>query len=119
MPVDLSSQLARVEELIRCFNIPIYDADGFEADDVLGTLARQAVDAGIETYLVTLDTDILQLVRPGVSVYMYRLYQRDTVLYDEAAVVERYGSNPAQIPDLKALKGDTSDNISRSSRNWR
>jgi DNA polymerase I len=111
IPADLLSQFGRVEELIRCFNIPIYDAEGFEADDVLGTLARQAVDAGIETYLVTLDSDILQLVRPGVLVYMYRLYQRDTVIYDESGVVDRYGLMAAQIPDLKALKGDTSDNI--------
>jgi DNA polymerase I len=110
-PPDLVSQFGRVEELIRSFNIPIYDAEGFEADDVLGTLAKQAVDAGIETYLVTLDSDILQLVRPGVFVYMYRLYQRDTVIYDEGGVIERYGLNASQIPDLKALKGDTSDNI--------
>src|SRR6266581_2308187 len=79
----LQSQFARVEELIESFNIPIYYADGFEADDILGTLARQAEAAGIETYLVTLDSDILQLVRPGILVYMYRLYQRDTVIYDD------------------------------------
>jgi DNA polymerase I len=111
MPADLQSQIARVEELIHCFNIPIYDADGFEADDILGTLARQAEAIGIETYLVTLDSDILQLVRSGILVYMYRLYQRDTVIYDEDGVVERYGLLPNQIPDLKSLKGDSSDNI--------
>jgi DNA polymerase-1 len=111
LPDDLMAQFARVEELIRAFNIPIYDAEGFEADDVLGTVARQAEGGAFETYLATLDSDILQLVRPGVFVYMYRLYQRDTVIYDEAGVVERYGIRPNQIPDLKALKGDTSDNI--------
>jgi DNA polymerase-1 len=111
LPADLLSQFGRVEELIRSFNIPIYDADGFEADDVLAALAKQAVATGVETYLVTLDSDILQLVRPGVLVYMYRLYQHDTVIYDEEGVVDRYGLKPAQIPDLKALKGDTSDNI--------
>jgi len=111
IPADLQSQFARVEELIESFNIPIYYADGFEADDILGTLARQAEAAGIETYLVTLDSDILQLVRPGILVYMYRLYQRDTVIYDDEGVLERYSLTPAQIPDLKALKGDTSDNI--------
>ncbi|HTE84708.1 MAG TPA: DNA polymerase, partial [Dehalococcoidia bacterium] len=111
VPPDLLGQFARVEELIHSFNIPIYEADGFEADDILGTLARQAETTGIETYLVTLDSDILQLVRPGILVYMYRLYQRDTVIYDDAGVLERYALRPAQIPDLKALKGDTSDNI--------
>jgi DNA polymerase-1 len=111
LPADLASQFGRVEELIKSFNIPIYDAEGFEADDILGTLAQQAEAAGIETYLVTLDSDILQLVRPGILVYMYRLYQRDTVIYDDDGVMERYALTPAQIPDLKALKGDTSDNI--------
>lgn len=110
-PADLVSQFGRVEELISSFNIPIYAVEGFEADDVLATLARQAQELEVETFLVTLDSDILQLVRPGVFVYMYRLYQHDTVIYDSAGVVERYGLTPSQIPDLKALKGDTSDNI--------
>lgn len=111
MPADLRGQFGRVRELITAFNIPIYEADGFEADDVLGTLAVQAQTAGVETYLVTLDSDIVQLVRPGVFCYMYRLYQHDTMLFDTDAVVEHYGVKPEQIPDLKGLKGDTSDNI--------
>ncbi|HZU75402.1 MAG TPA: 5'-3' exonuclease H3TH domain-containing protein, partial [Dehalococcoidia bacterium] len=111
MPSDLRSQIARVRELIQAFNIPIYEADGFEADDVLGTLAAQAVEQGITTYLVTLDSDILQLVRPGVFCFMYRLFQRDIVTYDVQGVIERYGVPPERIPDLKGLKGDTSDNI--------
>lgn len=110
-PEDLVSQFGRVEDLIRSFNIPIYALDGFEADDVLGTLAAQAETKSVETYLVTLDSDLLQLVRPNIYVYMYRLYQRDTVIYDAEGVKERYGLTPTQIPDLKALKGDTSDNI--------
>jgi DNA polymerase-1 len=60
---------------------------------------------------VTLDSDIVQLVRPGIRVYMYRPYQRDTVIYDEERARERYGIEPAQMPDLKGLKGDASDNI--------
>ena len=112
MPDDLRGQFARVRDVIEAFNIPIYEADGFEADDVLGTLARQAELVGVETYLVTLDSDILQLVRDdSVRCYMFRLYQHDTVTYDEAKVIERYGVRPDQIPDLKGLKGDTSDNI--------
>ncbi|MGI8550512.1 MAG: DNA polymerase I [Dehalococcoidia bacterium] len=111
LPADLVSQFGRVQELIESFNIPIYSLDGFEADDVLATLARQAQVDSVETYLVTLDSDILQLVRPGVLVYMYRLYQRDTVTYDEAGVEAKYGLRPAQVPDLKSLQGDTSDNI--------
>jgi DNA polymerase-1 len=110
-PDDLVSQFGRVEELIQSFNIPIYSVDGFEADDLLASLAKQAEAQGVETFLVTLDSDILQLVRPGVLVYMYRLYQRDTVIYDDEGVLGRYDLLPKQIPDLKALKGDTSDNI--------
>lgn len=112
MPDELRPQIARVRQIIDAFNIPIYEADGFEADDMLGTLAGQAAERGIETWLVTLDSDIVQLVQPHVGVYMYLLHQRDTKLYHNAEdVKERYGVRPDQIADLKALKGDTSDNI--------
>ena len=111
-PDDLVPQFARVRQLVEAFNIPIFEADRFEADDCLGTLARQAAEEGIETYLVTLDSDIVQLVGPNVKVYMYRPYQRDVVVYESPEQVqERYGVRPDQIPDLKGLKGDTSDNI--------
>ena len=111
MPDDLAAQIGRVEELIEAFGIPIYMTEGFEADDVLGTLAKQAEEAGAETYLVTLDSDIVQLVRDGVQVYMFRPYQHDTVIYDATSAKERYQVNPEQLADLKGLKGDTSDNI--------
>jgi len=111
-PEDLHQQVVRCEELIEAFNIPICRVEGYEADDALGTLTRQAAEQGIETCVVTLDSDIVQLVRPGVRVYMYRPYQRDTVIYDEERARERYGVEPAQMPDLKGLKGDASDNIS-------
>ena len=111
MPDDLKPQVSRVRDVLDAFRIPVIEAPGFEADDVLGTLARQAVAAGIETVLVTLDNDMVQLVQPGVKVLMYRPYQRDYVLYDEERVRERWGFGPAQITDYKALVGDTSDNI--------
>ncbi|MGH2585762.1 MAG: DNA polymerase, partial [Dehalococcoidia bacterium] len=112
MPDELRPQIARVRELIDAFSIPIYESDGYEADDMLGTLACQAAEQGIDTYLVTLDSDIVQLVQPHVAVYMYLIHQRDTRIYAEVEEVkERYGVRPDQIPDLKALKGDTSDNI--------
>jgi DNA polymerase-1 len=108
---EISQQSVRVEELIEAFNMPVYRVPGFEADDVLGTLAKQAQAAGIETYLVTLDSDIIQLVTDGVKVFMLRPYQRDTIIYDAAKARERYGIDPQQMPDLKGLKGDVSDNI--------
>jgi DNA polymerase-1 len=108
---DIGHQIGRVLELMEAFNIPVYSAPGYEADDVIGTLAAQAVEAGIDTYLVTLDTDFVQLVRPNVSLYMMRPYQRDMVLYDVARAKERYKFDPPLMRDFKALRGDTSDNI--------
>ena len=110
-PDDLHPQIARVAELLEAIAVPRMEAIGYEADDVLGTLAKQAVEAGVETVIVTLDNDMLQLVRPGVRVYMYRPYQRDYVFYDEATVHERFGFEPRLVVDYKALVGDTSDNI--------
>ena len=112
MPDDLRSQLGRCRQMIETFGFPIYEDGEFEADDLLGTLSAQASEQGVETYLVSLDSDIAQLVRPGVRLWMYRPYQRDSVVYENAEQIkERYGVLPEQIPDLKALKGDTSDNI--------
>ncbi|MCH7580479.1 MAG: DNA polymerase I [Chloroflexi bacterium] len=110
-PEELTAQIPRVKEVIEAFNIPIYMADGYEADDVLGTLAKQAERAGVETYLVTLDSDIVQLIEKNVHVFMIRPFKHDTVTYDAEAAKERYGVTPEQMPDLKGLKGDTSDNI--------
>ena len=112
MPDDLRPQVERVRELLETFRIPVIEAPGFEADDVLGTLAAAAVEQGIETVVVTLDNDLVQIVQPGVKVLMYRPYQRDYVLYDEERVRERWGFEPAQMTDYKGLVGDTSDNIS-------
>ncbi len=110
-PEDLHQQVARCEEVIEAFQIPICRLERYEADDVLGTLARQAEEQNLETYVVTLDSDMVQLVRPGLRVYMYRPYQRDVVIYDEERARERYGVEPAQMADLKGLWGDASDNI--------
>ncbi len=111
-PEDLPPQIDRCRDVIRAFNIPIFEQPGFEADDVLATLADQAVAEGVDTWLATLDSDLIQLVRPGVSVFMYRPYQRDTVRYDsDEKVRERYGIDPIQMIDFKGLQGDTSDNI--------
>jgi DNA polymerase-1 len=110
-PEDLTSQIARCVELIEAFNIPVFREPGFEADDALGTLAREAEEQGIDTFVVSLDSDMIQLVGPHVRLFMLRPYQRDTVTYDEQAVRERYGFEPHQMADFKGLKGDVSDNI--------
>jgi DNA polymerase-1 len=110
-PEGLFEQFGRVHELVDVLSFQTCEVDGFEADDVLGTLASQAAAAGLTAVIVSGDTDALQLVNDQVQVLMPRKGMTDTVLYDRAAVVERYGLNPEQLIDFKALKGDPSDNI--------
>ncbi len=113
-PEEFHPQLERIKELVNALNIPVYTADGYEADDVIGTLARQATAADVETLIVTGDTDSLQLVDEHVKVILANPYgqRTTTTIYDEAKVLERYdGLRPDQLADLRGLKGDTSDNI--------
>ena len=110
-PDDLYAQIPRVKDLVRAFNIPIHELPGFEADDIIGTLAKQSETEDIDVIIVTGDSDELQLVTPRVKVFMLRKGIKDIALYDEAAVIAKYGFGPALIPDYKGLAGDTSDNI--------
>jgi len=110
-PPELVGQFQRVREVAHAMNIVVHERDGFEADDVLGTLAKQAEDQGIETVILTGDLDALQLVSEHVRVLTPARGPSETALYDEAAVRSRYGLEPTQIPDWKALVGDKSDNI--------
>lgn len=110
-PQELVSQFKRVRQVAEALNIPIYEQDGFEADDVLGTLAKQASGMGIETVIVTGDRDALQLVDSHVNVLSQNARSGDSVTYDVQEVENRYGIEPGQVPDWKALVGDTSDNI--------
>jgi DNA polymerase I len=112
-PDELVNQFGRVKELVAAFNIPAFELAGFEGDDIIGTLSRQASEQGIDSVIVTGDGDSMQLVGPRVKV----LYPKprgsfsETQLYDENAVFERYGVRPENIVDLKGLVGDPSDNI--------
>ncbi|MFY7954257.1 MAG: DNA polymerase I, partial [Armatimonadaceae bacterium] len=110
-PDDLRSQAPIARELVAAFGIPAVEVPGFEADDIIGTLAREGKERGYEVMIVTGDSDALQLVEPGVRVMITVKGVTDTVLYDEDAVRARYGLEPAQLTDYRALKGDTSDNI--------
>ncbi len=111
LPDHLRPQFGRVRQLVESFHIPIYELDGFEADDVLGTLAKQAEAAGARTIILTGDMDTLQLVTAATSVMTARRGVSDILVFDPAAVVARYGVGPDRVPDWKALTGDTSDNI--------
>lgn len=110
-PRPLVTQFKRVREVAEALHISIYEVDGFEADDVLGTLARQAEEKGIQTVIVTGDLDALQLVSEHVSVLTPGRGVAETTLYDVDKVRSRYGLEPSQLPDWKALVGDKSDNI--------
>jgi DNA polymerase I len=112
MPDELKHQVERIKEVLQALNVPVYVADGFEADDVIGTLSKQASEQGYEAYVVTGDSDLLQLVDDHVWVVMpgaqrfgeYRLFNRE-------AVLDRYGFGPERVAEYKALVGDKSDNI--------
>lgn len=110
-PPELIEQGPLAREMVAAFGIPLVEAPGFEADDVIGTLAKRGREQGYEVLIVTGDLDALQLVEPGVRVMTTVKGVTDTVIYDEAAVQKRYGLRPDQLADFRALKGDASDNI--------
>ena len=110
----LYDQIPRVKEVVRALNIQIFEKEGYEADDLLGTLAVEICKTCVddcEVFIVTGDLDTLQLVNPCVKIYTMKKGISDTVIYDIKAVRERYGLNPEQVVDYKALRGDPSDNI--------
>ncbi len=110
-PPELRSQFDRVRQLVSAFGIPVFEKEGYEADDVLGTLCRQAEGREVETIVLSGDSDLLQLVSPLVRVVLATPVRGQNV-YDKAAVLERYdGLGPELVPDIKAIQGDTSDNI--------
>jgi DNA polymerase-1 len=111
MPDEMRVQMARIRQVVETMGIPIYEQEGFEADDLLGTLARQAEEQGVDTLIVTGDTDLLQLVDEQTQVFTSRWRFSDTITYDLEGVKRRYGLEPTQLADLKALMGDKSDNI--------
>ena len=110
---DLVSQMKRSRDIFKAFNIPIYDKPGFEADDMLGTIVEQMkYNKDIDIVIASGDMDTLQLVK-GKKVQVYTLKKgiKDTIIYDEKGVEERYGFGPKLLPDYKGLRGDPSDNI--------
>lgn len=111
-PDDLVSQIERARDIFRAFGIPSYEAAGFEADDIIGTLAECLSREGLQIVILTGDLDALQLIRDGrVVVEILKKGVSETQIYDEAAVRARYGLRPDQLPDYKGFVGDASDNI--------
>lgn len=115
MPGDLSSQLGRITEVVEALGITIYSQEGYEADDVIGTLARQANGRGLEALIVTGDNDLLQLVNDNTRAVLPGAGPKarfsDARYFNIEGVHEKYGFGPEFVPDYKAIMGDTSDNI--------
>ena len=112
MPEELSSQIVRIKQMVETFNIPILSLPGYEADDLMGTAARQAEEQGVDVRIITGDRDLLQLLTDHTSVRL--IIPKPGVpaeIYDVAKFRENYALDPIQLIDLKALEGDTSDNI--------
>lgn len=110
-PADFYEQIPILHDVLSAFGWPLYELDDYEADDIMGTLATKAAQAGIDTLLVTSDLDMLQLTDPHIHVYALKKGLSNIELYNPESFEQKYHLKPAQFVDLKALKGDSSDNI--------
>lgn len=110
-PDDFFAQIPILHELLDAFGWPLLESDDYEADDIMGTLAKQAEEQGIETCLVSSDLDMLQLVSPHTKVYAMKKGLANIEEYDPATLEDKLGIRVDQFLDLKSLKGDSSDNI--------
>jgi len=111
MPEEMSGQLDKLKEVVRAFNVPSIEIPGYEADDIMGTLARKAEKEGIETYLVTGDKDFMQLISPSIKMFKPGKGGDDWEVLDEQAVKVKFGVEPHHVVDVLALIGDKSDNV--------
>ncbi|MFV1858705.1 MAG: DNA polymerase I [Anaerolineales bacterium] len=111
MPDDLRLQIERIREVVAAFGIPILEADGYEADDVLGTVAKRVGANGVQVIILTGDRDLLQLVDDQVVIRLAGLKLSEAIDYGPKQVREKYKLEPSQLVDLKAMVGDKSDNI--------
>ena len=112
MPPDLRASIPYIIKIIKGFNIPIYAAEGYEADDVIGTLAKKAEKAGFLTYMMTPDKDFGQLVSDNIFIYKPAKFNDPATIMGPKEVCEKYGINtPTQLIDILGLWGDASDNI--------
>ena len=110
-PPDFYEQIPVLHELLKAFGWPLYELDDYEADDIMGTFARQAGERGIDTLLITSDLDLLQVIDEHTHVYALKHGLSNIELYSPQSFEAKYGLKVNQFLDLKALKGDSSDNI--------
>lgn len=111
---ELSQQIPKIKEILKAFEVPLFEKEGFEADDLIGAICKliNQKQSQIEVIIISGDSDTFQLVNSSIKIYFLKKGVKETILYDENLVREKYqGLNPSQLIDLKALKGDSSDNI--------
>ncbi len=108
MPDQLAEQMSSIKEVVEAYKIPIFEKKGFEADDVLATLARRAQAEGLDVYIATGDKDMLQLVNSWIKIYSPH---KENLIYDREMVKQRYGVEPEKIVEIMALAGDSIDNV--------
>ncbi|HWZ66109.1 MAG TPA: DNA polymerase I [Patescibacteria group bacterium] len=110
-PPDFYVQIPILHDLLESLGWPLYELDDYEADDIMGAFAKQAGEQDVESYLISSDLDILQLINSHTHIYTLKKGLSNIELFNEAYFKEKYGIDPSQFVDLKALKGDASDNI--------
>lgn len=112
-PEEIKTQLPKIKEVLKVFEIPVFEKEGFEADDLIATISTRAEkeNSQLETYILSGDLDSLQLVDENTKVYTLGKGIKETVVYDEERVLSRFNIKPEQMVDFKALVGDPSDNI--------
>lgn len=111
MPNELGGQFPLIKEILTNLGVDIYEQDGFEADDVIGTIAKKAAEKGIEVYIVTGDKDAFQLADDNINVIFTKKGVTETIVYNKESFQNEFGVSPIQFIDVKALMGDKSDNI--------
>lgn len=112
-PEDLYAQIPLVKEFLNAFEVKTFEKEGFEADDIIGTVVNKTekTKGKITAVILSGDSDTFQLVSPSTMIYILRKGVKDTVIYDEKIIIEKFSLTPKQLLDLKALRGDSSDNI--------
>jgi DNA polymerase-1 len=111
MPDDLADSLSYLKDVVKAFNVPVLELDGYEADDIMGTLARRAEKEKIQTFLVTSDKDFMQLVSNSVKIYRPGKFGTEDEIVGEEGVMEKFGVTPDRVIDMLGLIGDTADNV--------
>ena len=120
MPNELAEQMPMIKEILNAMNIDIVEKEGYEGDDILGTLAKYGEEQGLKVVILSGDRDTFQLATDNVTIRIPRTKagKTETDDYDKKKVVEEYGLNPKSLIEVKGLQGDSSDNIPGVPRNW-